>query len=163
MARDRRWGVAREARRRGVRCWRSCKVPRPWRTKQGGTSVHLFVPVPPNATCTYNPDPACDSQLSNRTSAPQDAQRTAKVLINSQIVFRDPLEAINALLGGAPFVILNGDCLKTLPLMPDSLVDLFVSSPPYFIGKKYDVSSDINEFISRILSELLLTRRCSLK
>ena len=40
----------------------------------------------------------------------------------------------------------HGDCLVVIPTLADQSVDLLVTSPPYFIGKDYDVSSSIADF-----------------
>lgn len=56
--------------------------------------------------------------------------------------------------------ILKMDSLKFLSKLPNSSVDLVVSSPPYFIGKDYDTSCDIGDFTEAhtlLLSEL---KRC---
>lgn len=39
-----------------------------------------------------------------------------------------------------------GDCMKVIPTLADQSIDLLVTSPPYFIGKDYDVSSSIADF-----------------
>ncbi len=41
-----------------------------------------------------------------------------------------------------------GDCIKLLQDLPDSSVDLVVTSPPYCIGKEYEKGWDLNRFKS---------------
>lgn len=43
--------------------------------------------------------------------------------------------------------IFNGDCLKVLPTLEDESVDLTLTSPPYCIGKAYDVHTTIEGFL----------------
>lgn len=44
--------------------------------------------------------------------------------------------------------LINGDCLKKLHQIPDGSIDLTITSPPYCIGKAYDVHTTIEGFIS---------------
>lgn len=41
----------------------------------------------------------------------------------------------------------RGDALHFLSELPDESVDLVVSSPPYFMGKEYDTSCSIDDFV----------------
>jgi len=44
----------------------------------------------------------------------------------------------------------NGDCLKLLKSMPDGVVDLIVTSPPYCMGKAYeDPKDDLQTFFDK--------------
>lgn len=43
--------------------------------------------------------------------------------------------------------IYNGDSLKLIQTIPDETVDLVVTSPPYFMGKEYDRSKKVEDFI----------------
>ena len=48
---------------------------------------------------------------------------------------------------GNELTLYNGDCIKLLKLLPDSSVDLIITSPPYCIGKAYeDPTDDIYTF-----------------
>jgi site-specific DNA-methyltransferase (adenine-specific) len=38
--------------------------------------------------------------------------------------------------------VINGDCIKVMKEMPDSFVDLIVTSPPYGVNINYDVHDD---------------------
>ena len=42
--------------------------------------------------------------------------------------------------------VINGDCIKVMSEMPESCVDLIVSSPPYGVGIAYDSFDDDLEF-----------------
>lgn len=44
-------------------------------------------------------------------------------------------------------ILSNSNCLEFIKTLPDEAVNLTVTSPPYFMGKEYDRSHDINEFI----------------
>lgn len=50
-------------------------------------------------------------------------------------------------------VLFAGDCRKLLKTMPDSCVDLVVTSPPYCMNREYDVASSPEEF-SRTHAEI---------
>lgn len=50
-----------------------------------------------------------------------------------------------------------GDCLKLISRLPDESVNLIVSSPPYCIGKEYESTRSVDDFVemhSRLLPEL---------
>jgi site-specific DNA-methyltransferase (adenine-specific) len=42
--------------------------------------------------------------------------------------------------------VINGDCIEVMKEMPESFVDLIVTSPPYGVGIDYDVHEDDVEF-----------------
>jgi adenine-specific DNA-methyltransferase len=42
--------------------------------------------------------------------------------------------------------LIHGDALKILPKLRSESVHLTLTSPPYYVGKAYDTSTDINEF-----------------
>jgi site-specific DNA-methyltransferase (adenine-specific) len=42
--------------------------------------------------------------------------------------------------------VINGDCIKVMSEMPESFVDLIVTSPPYGVGIAYDSFNDDMEF-----------------
>ncbi|MDB5802865.1 MAG: site-specific DNA-methyltransferase [Betaproteobacteria bacterium] len=53
--------------------------------------------------------------------------------------------------------VFNGDCEELLKRMPSNSVDLTISSPPYCMGKEYEVGSDVEDFIAghgRLLPEI---------
>lgn len=45
------------------------------------------------------------------------------------------------------FELMKGDCLELMKQIPDESVDLFVSSPPYNIGKPYEKRSSANDYL----------------
>jgi len=45
-------------------------------------------------------------------------------------------------------VLYEGDCLDTLRRIPDNFLDLTITSPPYFMGKEYDKSQKLEDFVS---------------
>ncbi|MEN3793746.1 site-specific DNA-methyltransferase [Fulvimarina sp. MAC3] len=58
---------------------------------------------------------------------------------------------------GAPFVLFNGSCLDLIEAMDDHYLDLTLTSPPYFMGKSYDTSYKVDDFVkdhSRIAPEI---------
>lgn len=50
------------------------------------------------------------------------------------------------------YSIENGDCLKVLKKYEDEKFDLIITSPPYNIGKSYEIKTSIEELI-RVLSD----------
>ncbi len=44
--------------------------------------------------------------------------------------------------------IFQGDCLEYLPDIPDSTIQLIVTSPPYNLGKEYEKRQSINEYVA---------------
>lgn len=46
-----------------------------------------------------------------------------------------------------PFVLYQGDWRDVLAQLPDASVKLIISSPPYFVGKEYDLSNRHADFI----------------
>ncbi|WP_333605763.1 DNA-methyltransferase [Novosphingobium sp.] len=59
-------------------------------------------------------------------------------------------EAIAASAAGSEFVIYNGPCEELMREIPSKSVDLFVTSPPYFMGKEYDRSYELDDFYEDI-------------
>lgn len=56
------------------------------------------------------------------------------------------------------YVVQGGDAMKLLGKLPDDTIDLTLSSPPYCIGKKYESSTSVNDFLdthAKILPEIL--------
>lgn len=49
----------------------------------------------------------------------------------------------------ADFVLYEGDCLDLLPRIPDGLVKLVVTSPPYNLGKSYETRLELNEYLAQ--------------
>jgi len=46
------------------------------------------------------------------------------------------------------YVLFHGDCRKLLNRIPSGSIDLTVTSPPYFMGKDYDKSTKVEDFVS---------------
>lgn len=56
------------------------------------------------------------------------------------------------------YIMHKGDCLGFLRSLPDSIVDLTITSPPYCIGKPYESSTTVAEFKAnhaQVLPEIL--------
>jgi adenine-specific DNA-methyltransferase len=47
----------------------------------------------------------------------------------------------------ATVVIAPGDCLETLRTLPDGLVKLIITSPPYNLGKTYEKATSLDEYL----------------
>jgi adenine-specific DNA-methyltransferase len=59
-------------------------------------------------------------------------------------------------------VLFEGDCLELLKKIPDATVDLTLTSPPYCIGKAYENTTKIADFIQthkKILPEIVRVTR----
>jgi len=58
--------------------------------------------------------------------------------------------------------VLEGDCLSIIPSIPDDSLDLVICSPPYNIGKTYDIYNDQKyhseyvQWLERIFKEIYL-------
>jgi len=44
--------------------------------------------------------------------------------------------------------LIQGDCLEKMKDIPDGSIDCVITSPPYQVGKKYDESIDLSNFIT---------------
>jgi adenine-specific DNA-methyltransferase len=64
------------------------------------------------------------------------------------LIVLDPKDAVDAIREGEKFVLFNGDCAELLAAIPADFVDLTVTSPPYFMGKSYDRSYRLDDFLS---------------
>jgi adenine-specific DNA-methyltransferase len=49
----------------------------------------------------------------------------------------------------ADFVLYEGDCLELLPQIPDGLVKLIVTSPPYNLGKEYEKHLSLDTYLEQ--------------
>jgi adenine-specific DNA-methyltransferase len=56
--------------------------------------------------------------------------------------------AIRSIQGATTNVLFNGDCLRLIRRIPDNSVDLTITSPPYCIGKEYEVSRSVQDFVA---------------
>ena len=50
----------------------------------------------------------------------------------------------------AEVVISNGDCVEILSKIPDETVKLIITSPPYNLGKEYEKSISLNDYLEII-------------
>lgn len=56
------------------------------------------------------------------------------------------------------YLLFQGDCNTCLKWIPDETIDVVITSPPYFMGKEYDRSSRIEDFVEAhkaVLPEIL--------
>ncbi|MFW9879034.1 MAG: DNA-methyltransferase [Candidatus Thorarchaeota archaeon] len=56
------------------------------------------------------------------------------------------------------YVLFFGDCIDIISKIKDNSVDLTITSPPYFMGKKYDKSKKIDDFLKfhfKLLPEIV--------
>lgn len=60
----------------------------------------------------------------------------------------DAKEAASAFAAGETWVLFNGDCAELIGVLPPESVDLALTSPPYFMGKDYDRSYRVDDFVS---------------
>ncbi|HDR9766571.1 TPA: site-specific DNA-methyltransferase [Burkholderia cepacia ATCC 25416] len=68
--------------------------------------------------------------------------------MSSQVV----VEQVTAILGkpvcsGEKFAIFHADCMEAMKALPAELVDLTVTSPPYNIGKAYESTMPLDEYV----------------
>lgn len=64
------------------------------------------------------------------------------------MIYRDVSSAIDAFFDHrSDFCLFNGDCRELFAAMPNEALDLIVTSPPYFMGKSYDTSYEVADFI----------------
>lgn len=56
---------------------------------------------------------------------------------------------VESAIAGPSGIIHAGDCLEWLQGIPDRSVDLVVSSPPYNIGKRYEVRAELDLYLAR--------------
>ncbi len=50
----------------------------------------------------------------------------------------------------ADVIIAPGDCLQTLKTLPDGLVKLIITSPPYNLGKAYETASELDQYLEAL-------------
>ncbi|WP_197931391.1 DNA-methyltransferase [Vreelandella aquamarina] len=78
--------------------------------------------------------------------------------VKMDIIFRNPKKALDNFNTGGRASVYQGDYLKLIKYIPDNSIDLVFSSPPYCIGKAYESTKEITDFISShemIFSELV--------
>ena len=65
---------------------------------------------------------------------------------------KNPLTTVTSVLGtpthsGSGYAIYQGDCLELMGQLPDEVITLTVTSPPYNIGKEYEEVLSIGEYL----------------
>jgi adenine-specific DNA-methyltransferase len=50
----------------------------------------------------------------------------------------------------AEVIITSGDCLETLRTLPDGLVKLIITSPPYNLGKAYEKATALDDYLNTL-------------
>ena len=76
--------------------------------------------------------------------------------------YRSAASAVRALGAGTPTVLFVGDCRELIRNMPDKCVDVTITSPPYCMGKEYEKSLSVEDFIAAhkiILPEIVRITR----
>lgn len=71
---------------------------------------------------------------------------------NSRAKIEDKFERIRAILGRADYssndvLIYRSDCIERLQSLPSNVFDLTVTSPPYNIGKEYELELSLNKYV----------------
>jgi len=77
-------------------------------------------------------------------------------------VYKSPFHAVRSLNSGTSSVLFIGDCIELIRNMPDESVDLTITSPPYCMGKEYEKSRSVKDFIAAhkiILPEIVRITR----
>ncbi len=62
--------------------------------------------------------------------------------------YRSAPPAVRSLEEGARTVLFVGDCMEIIRHIPDKSIDLTVTSPPYCMGKEYETSKSVDDFIA---------------
>jgi adenine-specific DNA-methyltransferase len=62
--------------------------------------------------------------------------------------YRSVPHAINSFKSGSPTILFVGDCMDLIRDMPDESVDATITSPPYCMGKEYETSRSVADFIA---------------
>jgi len=98
-------------------------------------------------SATTSPPPANQRSVKKSAEAARERQLAATKSENS---LRPALGAIgvsSSWNATSEAVLFRGDCMKLLAGIPDSSVQLIVSSPPYNIGKSYEKKSPLGEYL----------------
>jgi adenine-specific DNA-methyltransferase len=76
--------------------------------------------------------------------------------------YRSVFPAVRSFKSGTPTVLFFGDCLELISRMPDNSIDLTITSPNYCMGKEYETSNSVEDFIAAhkvILPEIVRITR----
>ncbi len=49
---------------------------------------------------------------------------------------------------GTPTTLFTGNCIELISRVPDASIDLTITSPPYCMGREYDTSNSVEDFIA---------------
>lgn len=63
-------------------------------------------------------------------------------------VYRSASGAARSFSAGTASVLFMGDCMELIGKLPDGCIDVTITSPPYCIGKKYETSRSVEDFIA---------------
>lgn len=88
---------------------------------------------------------------------PQQFGNDAKVQL-----YKSPNAAIRSLTRGARTVLFVGDCLDLIRRIPNDSIDLTITSPPYCMGKDYERSQSVEDFIAahkQVIPEIVRVTR----
>src|SRR5438045_4188695 len=61
--------------------------------------------------------------------------------------YKSVAPAIRALKSEIPTILFGGDCSSLIKDIPDDSIDLTVTSPNYCMGKEYENSTSIDDFV----------------
>ena len=76
--------------------------------------------------------------------------------------YKSARHAVRSLSSGTPSVFFIGDCMELIRSMPNECVDVTLTSPPYCLGKEYEKSRSVEDFIKThkiILPEIVRITR----
>jgi adenine-specific DNA-methyltransferase len=62
--------------------------------------------------------------------------------------YRHALNGVRSLENGTRAVLFIGDCMDIIRKIPDNTIDLTITSPPYCMGKEYETSKSVDDFIA---------------
>lgn len=91
-----------------------------------------------------------DSQLSFEELAVSKEDSQDKEEIKLQNVLLPAPKIKKSFSPNAEIVISNGDCVEILPEVPDEAVKLVITSPPYNIGKEYEKSISLDDYLESL-------------
>lgn len=77
----------------------------------------------------------------------EGGEKMTSVDENQQLWTHDIASSFNP---AADAVIVPGDCLKTLRTLPDTFTKLIITSPPYNIGKEYEKTTALNQYLDAL-------------
>ncbi len=63
-------------------------------------------------------------------------------------IFTSARGATRSIASGSSSVLFSGDCMELIKALPDGCVDVTITSPPYCMGKEYEKSRSVGDFIA---------------